>query len=169
MTDPTFLRRLSPSRLHAIPSGSIGMLTNKARYGLRAMCALAQADGERLQAHAIARRASVPEKFLEAILVELRKAGFIDSRRGHLGGHALTRPAGEIAVGDLIRAIDGPLAPVRCASISAYEPCVDCADPERCSIRALMRETRSALAGVLDGCSLQALSEREPHESPMRA
>lgn len=139
------------------------MLTNKARYGLRAMCALAQAQGTRLQAHAIASQASVPGKFLEAILVELRKAGFVDSRRGHRGGHALTRPASQIPVGDLIRAIDGPLAPVRCASLSAYAPCADCTDPERCSIRALMRETRSALAGVLDGCSLQALSEHE-HE-----
>ena len=136
------------------------MLTNKARYGLRAMCALAQADGSRLQAHAIASEARVPEKFLEPILDALRKAGFVDSRRGHRGGHALTRPASEIAVGDVIRAIDGPLAPVRCASLSAYAPCADCTDPERCSIRALMRETRSALAGVLDGCSLQALSER---------
>ena len=160
MTDPTFPAVGNMPRLAAIPSGSIGMLTNKARYGLRAMCALAQANGTRLQAHAIARQASVPEKFLEAILVELRKAGFVDSRRGHRGGHALTRPADEIAVGDLIRAIDGPLAPVRCASVSAYEPCTDCVDPERCPIRALMRETRSALAGVLDGCSLQALSER---------
>ena len=109
------------------------MLTNKAKYGLRAMCALAQADGGRLQAHAIASAANVPEKFLEAILVELRKAGFVDSRRGHRGGHALARPASDIPVGDLIRAIDGPLAPVRCASMTAYEPCTDCVDPEaRC-------------------------------------
>ena len=162
MTDPTFPAVGNMPRLAAIPSGSIGMLTNKARYGLRAMCALAQANGTRLQAHAIARQASVPEKFLEAILVELRKAGFVDSRRGQHGGHALTRPAGEIAVGDLIRSIDGPLAPVRCASLSAYEACTDCADPERCAVRALMRDTRSALAAVLDGCSLQALSEHQP-------
>ena len=169
MTDPTFPAVGNMPRLAAIPSGSIGMLTNKARYGLRAMCALAQANGTRLQAHAIARQASVPEKFLEAILVELRKAGFVDSRRGQHGGHALTRPADEIAVGDLIRAIDGPLAPVRCASLSAYAPCADCADPERCSIRALMRETRSALATVLDGCSLQALSEHQPPAPPWHA
>lgn len=169
MTDPTFPAGRRMPRLAAIPSGSIGMLTNKARYGLRAMCALAQGGGGRMQAHAIASAASVPEKFLEAILVELRKAGFVDSRRGHRGGHALTRPASEIPVGDVIRAIDGPLAPVRCASISAYEPCSDCADPERCSLRALMRETRNALSGVLDGCSLQVLSERALPESPPRA
>ena len=168
MTDPTFPAVGNMPRLAAIPSGSIGMLTNKARYGLRAMCALAQANGTRLQAHAIARQASVPEKFLEAILVELRKAGFVDSRRGQHGGHALTRPAGEIAVGDLIRAIDGPLAPVRCASNSAYEPCADCIDPEHCAVRDLMRETREALSGVLDRHSLLTLSQRADAEPRQR-
>lgn len=166
MTDAPFPARGLAGTLAAIPSGSIGMLTSKARYGLRAMCALTQAQGMRLQAHAIARRAGVPEKFLEAILVELRKAGFIDSRRGRQGGHALTRPASAIPIGDLIRAIDGPLAPVRCASISAYAPCADCIDPERCALRALMRETRSAVSDVLDRCSLQTLSEQSRLESP---
>lgn len=145
------------------------MLTNKAKYGLRAMCALAQTQGERLQAHTIARQAHVPEKFLETILVELRKAGFIDSRRGPQGGHSLARSAGDIAVGDLIRAIDGPLAPVRCASISAYEPCADCRDPEHCAVRALMGEARSALSGVLDQCSLQLLSEQSRLERSIGA
>src|SRR4051812_21604505 len=117
------------------------MLTNKAKYGLRAMCALAALPmGERLQAHVIAVRANIPAKFLEAILVDLRNAGFIDSKRGQQGGHALAKPAAGIMVGDLIRAIDGPLAPVRCASMTAYEPCADCAEPGNCAVRALMRE-----------------------------
>ena len=117
------------------------MLTNKAKYSLRAMCVLsALAPGDRLQAQALADRARAPVKFLEAILVDLRRAGFIESRRGQLGGHALARPAGEIMVGDVIRAIDGPLAPVRCASLSAYEPCSDCIDPQACALRALMRD-----------------------------
>jgi Rrf2 family protein len=141
------------------------MLTNKAKYGLRAMCALAGADEAWLQARTIAARARVPEKFLEAILVQLRQAGFVRSRRGHLGGHALARPATEIMVGDLIRAIDGPLAPVRCASMTAYAPCSDCADPETCAVRELMRETRAALSGVLDHCSLATLTERSRHEA----
>jgi len=144
------------------------MLTNKAKYGLRAMCALQAGEGRWLQAHAIAARANVPEKFLEAILVELRKAGFVESRRGHLGGHALARPAEDIMVGDLIRAIDGPLAPVRCASMSAYEPCSDCSDPEHCAVRELMRETRAALSGVLDTCSLKSLTERAGHPAWMQ-
>ena len=140
------------------------MLTNKAKYGLRAMCALASGGPDWLQARAIAARANVPEKFLEAILVQLRQAGFVRSRRGHQGGHALARAADEIMVGDLIRAIDGPLAPVRCASMTAYAPCADCSDPEHCAVRALMRETRAALSSVLDTCSLQTLSERAARE-----
>ena len=141
------------------------MLTNKAKYGLRAMCVLARAGAEWLQAHAIAARAQVPEKFLEAIMVDLRRAGLVQSRRGPQGGHALARPAAEIMVGDLIRAIDGPLAPVRCASMTAYAPCSDCADPDSCAVRELMRETRAALSGVLDTCSLQTLSERASRET----
>ncbi|RZA11156.1 MAG: Rrf2 family transcriptional regulator [Lysobacteraceae bacterium] len=138
------------------------MLTNKAKYSLRAMCALsALAPGDRLQAHAIAVRARVPVKFLEAMLVELRRAGFIDSRRGQLGGHALAKPAADIMVGHVIRVIDGPLAPVRCASLSAYQPCADCPEPQACALRALMGEAREALSGVLDTCSLLALSQRE--------
>src|SRR6476619_2637329 len=125
------------------------MLTRKAKYGLRAMCVLAQQDAyASLQARALALRARVPEKFLEAILVDLRRAGFVRSRRGHQGGHALARPADSIGVGDLIRAIDGPLAPVRCASMTAYAPCADCHDPETCAVRGLMREVRAALSGV---------------------
>jgi len=124
------------------------------------MCALAERAPDSVQARQIAREAHVPEKFLEAILVELRQAGFITSRRGQQGGHALARPAAAIKVGDLIRALDGPLAPVRCASMTDFALCTDCRDPETCAIRGLMREVRSALSGVLDQCSLQALAER---------
>ena len=145
------------------------MLTRKAKYGIRAMCALARSEVPWLQAHAIAVRANVPEKFLEAILVNLRQAGLVHSRRGQLGGHALARPAAEIMVGDLIRAIDGPLAPVRCASMTDYRPCSDCSDPEHCAVRELMRETRAALSGVLDHSSLQALTERASTESWMQS
>jgi len=71
-------------------------------------------------------------------------------------------------VGDLIRAIDGPLAPVRCASMTAYAPCTDCADPDTCAIRALMWETRQALCSVLDRRSLAVLSRRAGNEAWMR-
>ncbi|WP_119718456.1 RrF2 family transcriptional regulator [Cognatilysobacter tabacisoli] len=131
------------------------MLTMKAKYALRALGALANSDGERLQARAIAERSGAPEKFLEAILVELRDAGLVESRRGQQGGHALSRPAEAIRIGDVIRAIDGPLAPVRCASVTAYRACAECPEPDACALRALMRDARDALAGVLDGRSLR--------------
>jgi len=126
----------------------------KAKYALRALCALAQADPLRLQARRIAVEAKVPEKFLEAILVDLRKAGLVSSARGTVGGHRLGRPAGEIMVGDVIRVIDGPLAPIRCASVTAYRPCADCPDPDRCALRGLMADVREAMSGVLDQRSL---------------
>lgn len=130
------------------------MLTMKAKYALRALCALAQAAPERLQARRIAVEAKVPEKFLEAILVDLRKAGLVASARGAEGGHRLARPATEIMIGDVIRVIDGPLAPIRCASVTAYKPCADCPDPDRCALRVLMADVRAALSGVLDQRSL---------------
>ena len=130
----------------------------KAKYALRALCARAQAYPGRVQARLIAAQAKVPEKFLEAILVELRKAGFVSSTRGIVGGPALARPAAETMIGDVIRAVDGPLAPIRCASISAYEPCADCPDPERCALRRLMVDVRDAISGVLDRRTLADLA-----------
>lgn len=126
----------------------------KAKYALRALCALAQGHPQRLQARRIAVETRVPEKFLEAILVDLRKAGFVASTRGTVGGHALARPATDIMIGDVIRAIDGPLAPIRCASVTAYQPCAECPDPERCALRYLMADVRDAMSGVLDRRSL---------------
>lgn len=133
----------------------------KAKYALRALSALAQADGARLQARTLAERSGTPEKFLEAILVELRDAGLVDSRRGPSGGHALAKPAARIMLGDVIRVIDGPLAPVRCASVTAYKACPECPDPDACGLRAVMREARDALSRVLDGVSVDALATGE--------
>jgi len=134
------------------------MLTMKAKYALRALCVLADAGGERLQARQIASEADVPEKFLEAILVELRKAGIVASKRGVQGGHTLGHPASQIMVGDIIRALDGPLAPILCASVTAYQPCVDCLDPDACALRLLMGDVRDAMSDVVDHRSLEQLA-----------
>ena len=130
------------------------MLSRKAKYALRALSTLTAARPERLGAARIARDADVPAKFLESILVELRDAGLIDSRRGTVGGHALARPAESVMVGEIIRVIDGPLAPIRCASLSAFEPCNDCPDPTSCALRGLMSDVRQAMSDVLDHRSL---------------
>jgi len=142
------------------------MLTMKAKYALRTMTALARSGDARVQARQLAERCRIPAKFLETILVELREAGFVQSRRGQHGGHALARAAEDIRIGDVIRAIDGPLAPVRCASVTAYEPCRDCPDPDACALRALMRETRDALSRVLDGRSLREFADADAALSP---
>lgn len=147
------------------------MLTMKAKYALRALCTLARTEPGLLLARDIAREAAVPAKFLEAILVELRNAGLIESRRGMAGGHRLARPATEITIGDIVRTIDGPIAPIRCASVTAYKPCEDCIDPARCALRFLMGDVRDAMSDVIDHRSLRQLSDETdklarsiPHE-----
>ncbi len=134
------------------------MLTMKTKYALRALCALADADGASMRARQIAEVAEVPAKFLETILVELRKAGFVASKRGVQGGHALARSAAQIMVGDIIRVLDGPLAPIRCASHTAYQPCTDCPDPDACALRMLMGDVRDAMSQVVDRRSLEQLA-----------
>jgi Rrf2 family protein len=142
------------------------MLTMKAKYALRAVTALARHDGTPLTARQIAELARVPGSFLEAILVDLRRAGFIASKRGLQGGHQLARPPEDIRLGDLIRCIDGPLAPIRCASLTAYRPCADCPDPDACAIRLLMTDVRDAISAVLDQRSLrdQLALDRNPDD-----
>ena len=126
----------------------------KTRYALHALRELARHDG-RLDARTLAMRAMAPPRFLESILVELRDAGFVDSTRGARGGHALARPAEAIRLGEVIRALDGPLAALPCASVSAYRPCAGCPDPATCALRAVLREARDAVAGVLDARTLR--------------
>jgi Rrf2 family protein len=134
------------------------MLSRKAKYALRALSTLALAEPEQLQARRIAQDAKVPEKFLETILVELRNAGIVESRRGTIGGHRLARSADEIMVGDIVRIIDGPIAPIRCASVTAYQPCADCIDPQTCALRDLMGDVRDAMSKVIDKRTLRQLA-----------
>ena len=138
------------------------MLTQKAKYALRALAVLGAADRRvPLPIHEVADRARAPQKFLEAILLELRRHGVLTSTRGKAGGYALARPPELIGLGDVIRLVDGPLAPIPCASLTAYRPCTDCPDPESCAIRRVMRRVRDATAAILDGTSVADLA----HES----
>src|SRR5258708_31971047 len=86
----------------------------------------------------IAESNSISKKFLDHILTELRHAGLVYSKKGRGGGYALARPAFEIRVGAIVRALDGPLAPLPCASVTAFRPCDDCADLKTCPVRQLM-------------------------------
>jgi len=105
----------------------------------------------------IARKAQIPEPFLNQILHTLKNAGILRSRRGARGGYVLNRPAEQIVLGEVARLMDGPLAPIPCASVTAYEPCPSCPEPESCNLRNLMRSVRDAIANILDGTTLADL------------
>jgi Rrf2 family protein len=134
------------------------MLTNKGKYGLKALIALAALPpGETAFSAEIASQNNIPKKFLDTILLELRNAGIVRSKKGPTGGYSLSRPAEDIRIGHAIRVIDGPLAPIRCASRTAFEVCDDCRDPETCLVRRSMTEVRDAVAEILDNMTLARL------------
>jgi Rrf2 family protein len=131
------------------------MLTAKGKYGLKALVHLARLPaGETAQSQEIAAANNVPKKFLDAILGDLRNAGIVHSRKGPGGGYMLGRPARDIKVGNAIRILDGPLAPIACASRTAYRPCDDCKDVKTCAVRIAMTRARDAMAEVLDKMSI---------------
>ena len=131
------------------------MLTKKGKYGLKAMVHLAgRPVGEATLVNDIASANGIPKKFLDTILGELRNAGLVFSKKGKGGGYTLARPAEEIKVGHVIRVLDGPLAPIACASKNAYRRCEDCEDEDNCCVRLVMLEARNAIAMVLDNRTL---------------
>jgi Rrf2 family protein len=141
----------------------MSMLSMKAKYALRALLMLAKhTDGEPVMIAEIADTQQVPKKFLELILLELKRNGIVHSLRGRHGGYALARPPAEITFGRVIRVIDGPLAPVLCASMTAYRRCGDCEDETACTIRKVFREVRDATAAILDGETLADALKRGP-------
>lgn len=137
------------------------MLTRKAKYALGALKTLAESGkaGPVLIAD-LSAKARIPRKFLERILLDLKTHGFLRSRKGKGGGYYLGRLSTQISVGDVIRVMDGPLAPVPCVSQSAYARCTECQDEATCGLRLVMKEARDALANILDGTSLADLVQR---------
>jgi Rrf2 family protein len=127
------------------------MLTAKGKYGLKALVHLATLEpGKTTQAVDIASANNIPKKFLDAILGDLRNAGIVFSKKGPGGGYLLARAPGEINIGQVIRTLDGPLAPIACASRTAYQPCRDCVDVKTCTVRITMSKVRDAIAEILD-------------------
>ncbi len=136
------------------------MLTNKGKYGLKAMVYLAGcAPGEPALVTDIAAKNNIPKKFLDSILGELRNSGVVHSKKGRGGGYVLAKSASEIMVGQIIRALDGPLAPIPCASRIFYRRCEDCITEAKCTVRLMMMEVRNAIAEVLDNRSLAEMRE----------
>lgn len=137
------------------------MISYKAKYALKAVLALAsQPEGTSMVISAIAARETIPKKFLEQILLDLKRQGVVMSRRGKHGGYLLLKPADEITFGEILRVIDGPLAPLPCLSNMAYRACEDCSDEASCHVRRVFAEVTQAMRAVLDRTTIaQALAE----------
>jgi Rrf2 family protein len=135
--------------------------SRKSKYGLKALLVLAREGGDGpVQVSELARREAIPKKFLEAILLELNRHGFVQSRKGKGGGYFLRRPAGDITFGEVIRVLEGPLAAVPCVSQTAYSECSECIDEVSCGVRLAMKEVRDATAAILDNTSLSDVNAR---------
>lgn len=143
------------------------MLTAKGKYGLKALVHLAHYPmGELALVSDIAMANNIPKKFLDAILSDLRNAGFVQSRKGKGGGYRLARPPEEIKIGSVVRVLDGPLAPIPCASHTRYEPCDDC-DVATCQVRHMMLNVRNAIAEVLDSTTLAQMRDADGEVLPL--
>jgi Rrf2 family protein len=139
------------------------MITQKAKYALKAMAVLADAQTgqeQSLRIEEIAQRAQTPKRFLEHILLELRNAGMIGSKRGRLGGYALIKPARQIRIEEILRLIDGPIAPLPCLSRLAYQRCDDCADEDTCKIRDMFSQIYWPYLLLLESLTLADLGEK---------
>lgn len=137
------------------------MLSNKTKYGLNALMHLCEKynQGPVLIAD-LAREENIPKKFLELILLELKNQGILGSKKGKGGGYQLARHPSEIKLGQVIRILDGPLAPVSCVSQTAYKPCKECKDEHHCGIRLVMKDVRDVMANILDKTSLEDMVMR---------
>jgi Rrf2 family protein len=138
------------------------MIAQKTRYALRSLLFLAeQSGGVPVQLGRIAETQRVPPKYLELIMLDLKKAGLVKSSRGPRGGYQLAREAGAISFGEIVRTMEGPIALVPCASVNFYAPCGDCHNEATCAIRRAFMVLRDQSTTVLDGISLAQGAEWE--------
>ena len=127
------------------------MISQKAKYALRALVALAKEEpGTSLLISEIAEGQNIPKKFLEQILLDLKHHGIVMSRRGKAGGYLLLKRPDEITFGEVLRIVDGPIAPLPCLSKMAYRRCDDCASEQTCEIRRVFAQVADATRNVLD-------------------
>jgi Rrf2 family protein len=150
------------------------LLTTKAKYGLKALTRLARRyrDEQLVSIAEIAETEHIPLKFLEAILVELKRHGLLQSRRGPAGGYRLAVAPSEITVAQVVRILNGPLALTTCTSVNRYARCEECHDEATCVVRGVMREARDAIAAVLEHQTLEDLvhwtaTEEDTKSAPM--
>lgn len=128
------------------------MISQKAKYALRALVLLARAhaDEKAMIIADISDKQNIPKKFLEQILLDLKRHGLLESRRGKNGGYGLLKPADMITFGEVLRIVDGPIAPLPCLSKMAYKRCADCQGEASCEVRRVFAEVAEATRAVLD-------------------
>jgi Rrf2 family protein len=147
-------------------------LSLRGEYALRALIVLGLNSGpEVLRIHTISQQQNIPKRFLEQILNDLRTAGILESKRGLAGGYRLRLLPEQITLANVIRLIEGPLAPVSCVSENFYEKC-SCPDEEKCGIRSVMKDVRDAIVQILEGVTLAQLCDRVKqlqgkHDNPL--
>ena len=135
-------------------------LSLRGEYALRALIVLGLNHGKSvLRIQTISDQQNIPKRFLEQILNDLKSAGILESKRGMAGGYRLRKPPNEISLAEVIRHIEGPLAPVSCVSEKFYSRC-SCPDENRCGIRSVMKEVRDAIVRILEGVTLAELCQR---------
>ena len=131
------------------------MLSMQSRYALKALLYLARVNApEPVSINQIAQAENIPRKFLEAILVQLKRQNIVSSKMGKAGGYTLARAAAQIDFAEVIRAIEGPIALLPCASKNFYRPCNDCIDEEACGLRLVMIRARDQILDVLERTTL---------------
>ncbi len=131
------------------------MISKKTKYGLRVVLLLAREYGRGpLLISEVAEREGIPKKFLELILLELKNKGILQSKKGKGGGYSLGKAPESVTFGQVVRALEGPLAPVPCVSQTAYMKCEECRDELTCGIRIVMKQVRDATARIVDGTTL---------------
>ncbi len=135
------------------------MLSMKTKYGIKALAYIArQKDLKIVQIATIAKEENIPHKFLESILLSMRKAGFLGSKKGKDGGYYLLKNPEDILMTDVFRVLEGPIAMLPCVSLNFYERCEDCPDEKKCSVHKLMVQIRDSTLNVLKNNTLADLS-----------
>ena len=138
------------------------MLSRKTKYGLKALAYLAKEDSVKpIQISVISEAENISQKFLESILLSLRKTGFLGSKKGKGGGYYLLKEASDISIAAVYRVLEGPIALVPCVSLNFYEKCDDCPDEDSCSVHKLMIEVRDTNLKILENTSLADLIKRD--------
>lgn len=135
------------------------MISKKMKYALKALIYITEKAGKQVKTKDIAEEARIPKKFLEQILLELKKGRMINSRQGSGGGYYMLRNPKEISLSEVYRLIDGPIALTPCVSQNFYEPCDDCTDEATCKIRLALARVREQTLGILEQTSIADLAD----------